>query len=80
MVAASLRCSSLFLSAQRDGLALAALVESMPAELFADMVIANMERLPPRPADDGSGGSGGLASMMQVSIAMAECITELTHR
>ena len=76
----SIRRFVLLLSAQCDGPSLAALVDSMPPELFADMVIANMERLPPRPADDGSGGAGGLASMMQVSIAIAKCITKCSHQ
>lgn len=55
---------------QGDGAALAALVESLSVDVFADMVIAILERLPPREyiADDtpANGDGGGLASMLQV--------------
>jgi hypothetical protein len=58
---------------RRDPQLLDAYLQTLDAGLLADVVIANMARLPSTapPDDGGSSGAGGLTGLMQVSINVA---------
>ena len=56
------------LAAENDKSTLLAVLQSLSPQVLADCVIANMAHLPAASSIGGTGGSSGLAGLMQVSV------------